>query len=49
VESPRFGPIALALIRREAPPGATVAVGPEGRKAEVVALPFGSDTRHTAK
>jgi folate-binding protein YgfZ len=49
VESPRFGPIALALVRREAPPGATVAVGTEGRKAEVVALPFGSETRHTAK
>jgi folate-binding protein YgfZ len=49
VESPRFGPIALALVRREAPPGATVSVGSEGRNAAVVALPFGSDARHTAK
>jgi tRNA-modifying protein YgfZ len=36
--SPRLGPIALALVRREAAPGATVAVG--GVPAEVVALPF---------
>jgi folate-binding protein YgfZ len=36
--SPRFGPIALALLRREAEPGTTVDVG--GRSAEVVALPF---------
>jgi len=38
--SPRFGPIALALLRREAEPGATVAVGEDGARAEVVALPF---------
>jgi len=38
--SPRLGPIALALIRREAPVGAQVAVG-AGLTAEVVALPFG--------
>jgi tRNA-modifying protein YgfZ len=38
--SPRFGPIALALVRREAPVGASVQVGAEGR-AEVVELPFG--------
>jgi folate-binding protein YgfZ len=42
VESPRFGPIALALVRREAEPGATVAVGKNGSTAQVVALPFGS-------
>jgi folate-binding protein YgfZ len=36
--SPRLGPIALALLRREAEPGATVAVG--GAAAEVVGLPF---------
>jgi folate-binding protein YgfZ len=39
--SPRFGPIALALVRREAPPGATVVVGSGGISAEVVELPFG--------
>ncbi len=38
--SPRLGPIALALVRREAAPGATVRVGSEGRSARVVALPF---------
>jgi folate-binding protein YgfZ len=37
--SPRLGPIALALIRREAPDGAQVAVGAD-LTAEVVALPF---------
>jgi tRNA-modifying protein YgfZ len=36
--SPRLGPIALALLRREAEPGATVEVG--GAPAEVVDLPF---------
>jgi tRNA-modifying protein YgfZ len=35
--SPRLGPIALALIRREASPGDTVRVGPA--EAEVVELP----------
>ena len=40
VESPRLGRIALALVRREAPPGATVAVGDGGVQAEVVAVPF---------
>ena len=42
-DSPRVGPIALALVRREAPPGTHVAVGSgdgEGRTAEVVQLPF---------
>ncbi len=38
--SPRFGPIALALVRREAPPGSTVGVGGGGITAEVVELPF---------
>jgi folate-binding protein YgfZ len=37
--SPRFGPLALALVRREAPPGARVTAG-SGVTAEVVALPF---------
>jgi folate-binding protein YgfZ len=36
--SPRLGPIALALVRREAELGATVEVG--GAPAEVVDLPF---------
>jgi folate-binding protein YgfZ len=36
--SPRLGPIALALVRREAEPGATVQVG--GAPAEVVDVPF---------
>jgi len=39
VQSPRFGPIALALVRREAPPGTTVTVG-DGLSAEVTELPF---------
>jgi tRNA-modifying protein YgfZ len=38
--SPRLGPIALALLRREAEPGTTVQVG--GAPAEVVDLPFAS-------
>ena len=38
--SPRFGPIALALVRREAPVGSVVAVGERGAQAEVVELPF---------
>jgi folate-binding protein YgfZ len=40
VVSPAFGPIGLALLRREAEPGATLTVGDEGLTAEVVALPF---------
>jgi folate-binding protein YgfZ len=40
VESPRFGWIALALIRREVPVGETVALGDENA-AQVVDLPFG--------
>ena len=38
-QSPRFAWIALALVRREAPPGSRVVVG-EGVEAEVVDLPF---------
>ncbi len=40
VLSPRLGPIALALVRREAEPGAIVSVGEHGASAEVLALPF---------
>jgi folate-binding protein YgfZ len=36
--SPRLGPIALAIVRREATPGDAVLVG--GSEAEVVELPF---------
>jgi tRNA-modifying protein YgfZ len=39
--SPVLGPIGLAILRREAEPGATLAVGEDGVTAEVVALPFG--------
>ncbi len=41
-DSPRLGPIALALVRREAGPGARVAVGDDGVEAEIVELPFAS-------
>jgi folate-binding protein YgfZ len=40
VRSPTLGPIALALVRREAEPGATVSVGEAGATATVVELPF---------
>ncbi|HEX3392200.1 MAG TPA: glycine cleavage T C-terminal barrel domain-containing protein [Solirubrobacteraceae bacterium] len=40
VLSPTFGPIGLALLRREAEPGATLAVGDGGATATVVELPF---------
>jgi folate-binding protein YgfZ len=40
VVSPTFGPIALAIVRREATPGDTLAVGEGEAAAEVVALPF---------
>ena len=40
VASPAHGPIALALVRREAQPGDTVAVGDGDVRAEVVDLPF---------
>jgi folate-binding protein YgfZ len=39
-DSPRFGAIALALVRREAPPGSVVSVRPGDTSAEVVSLPF---------
>jgi tRNA-modifying protein YgfZ len=39
--SPSFGPIGLAVVRREAEPGDTLAVGEDGVTAEVVDLPFG--------
>jgi hypothetical protein len=38
--SPRHGPIGLALLRREAEPGATVRVGDGPETGEVVELPF---------
>jgi tRNA-modifying protein YgfZ len=38
--SPSLGPIALAILRREASPGDTVHVGAERSPAEVVELPF---------
>jgi tRNA-modifying protein YgfZ len=40
VISPALGPIALAVIRREAEPGGRVSVGDDGVDAEVVELPF---------
>jgi folate-binding Fe-S cluster repair protein YgfZ len=40
--SPALGPIALAVVRREAEPGATLAVGDGTVSAEVVELPFGA-------
>jgi tRNA-modifying protein YgfZ len=39
--SPAFGPIGLAIVRREAEPGAEVAVGEDGVTARLVDLPFG--------
>ena len=38
--SPVFGPIGLAIVRREAGPGETLAVGDGAATAEVVELPF---------
>jgi folate-binding protein YgfZ len=40
VESPAHGPIALALVRREAAPGDSVAIGADGVTGAVVELPF---------
>ena len=40
VVSPALGPIALALVRREAEPGTTLDVGDDGLTATVVELPF---------
>jgi tRNA-modifying protein YgfZ len=39
--SPAQGPIGLAILRREAEPGAELAVGEDGVTARVVDLPFG--------
>jgi tRNA-modifying protein YgfZ len=39
-QSPRHGAIALALVRREAEPGARLEIGSGGVTAEVVELPF---------
>ncbi len=46
--SPRFGPIGLALVRREAEPGATVTVGEQGaeRSGSRAALPIMLDAPH---
>ncbi len=41
VVSPRHGPIALAVVRREAAVGDTVTVGADAAPATVVDLPFG--------
>ena len=38
--SPALGPIALAIVRREASPGDRVEVGDDGVTAEIVELPF---------
>jgi tRNA-modifying protein YgfZ len=39
--SPVHGPIALAILRREAEPGSELALGEDGVTAQVVDLPFG--------
>ncbi|MEX2106675.1 MAG: glycine cleavage T C-terminal barrel domain-containing protein [Solirubrobacterales bacterium] len=39
--SPALGPIGLAILRREAEPGAELTVGEDGVTAEVTDLPFG--------
>lgn len=39
--SPAFGSIGLAVVRREAEPGAELSVGEDGVTARVVELPFG--------
>lgn len=39
--SPARGPIALAIVRREAEPGVELAVGEDGVTARVIDLPFG--------
>ncbi len=39
--SPAFGPIALAVVRREAEPGDELAVGEDGVTARVIDPPFG--------
>ena len=39
--SPAFGPIGLAIVRREAEPGVELSVGEDGVTARVADLPFG--------
>ena len=39
--SPAFGPVGLAILRREAEPGAEVRIGEDDVTAEVVDPPFG--------
>jgi folate-binding protein YgfZ len=41
-DSPALGPIALALVRREAEPGSSVLVGEDGVRGIVTELPFGA-------
>jgi folate-binding protein YgfZ len=48
VLSPAHGPIGLALVRREAEPGASVFAGEHGASAEVIELPFDSRARARA-
>ena len=43
-ESPVFGALALALVRREAPPGSHVRVGHEAIQGVIVELPFEPDS-----
>jgi tRNA-modifying protein YgfZ len=38
--SPALGPIALAIVRREAEPGERVSIGDDGAGAELIELPF---------
>jgi len=40
VVSPTYGPIGLALVRREAEPGMSVGVGESNASAQIVELPF---------
>jgi folate-binding protein YgfZ len=42
VESPEHGPIALAIVRREAGPQDVLEVGADGVTAEIAELPFGA-------
>jgi folate-binding protein YgfZ len=46
--SPRFGPIGLALVRREAEPGAVLTVGDGGQTAEVVEPPLEASAPQSA-
>jgi folate-binding protein YgfZ len=43
--SPRFGPIGMAVVRREAEPGDRLAVGEDGVEGEVVELPFAPESQ----